>query len=140
MTTSDDDILSSTTAVIVILTLLCLFPLVIYGVIISGFLCNRELQYELHGGDSNKQLNQKKSSTSSGLLMKKEQPPGMDIDDDTSSEDIVEEVPLVLLSCNNVTYKVKKQNKTILDGVSAWFAPRTLTAILGTSGTFSLQE
>ena len=137
----DSDILATTTAVIVILLLLCLIPLVIYSIIISGFVFNRDLQYELKGGNSADRMNNnhKKSSSSSGLL-KKEQPSGMvaDGDDDDSEEDIPEEPPLVLLSCNQITYKVKKSGKTILGGVNAWFAPKTLTAILGTSGKLLL--
>ena len=42
--------------------------------------------------------------------------------------------PRVLLSFQDVTYTVKKTKKQILKGVTGWFAPGTLTAILGTSG------
>lgn len=45
--------------------------------------------------------------------------------------------PAVMLSFKDVRYSVpigKKQEKIILNGVSAYFAPGTLTAVMGPSG------
>jgi len=106
--------LPTTIATIVLLSLLCIIPVILYLRIILKFVFDRNLQQELLGKGA--------KQAESG--------PGTD-------QDQTKKVPdpsRVLLSFKDVTYTVRKTQKQILRGVTGYFAPGTLTAILGTSG------
>ena len=100
--------LPSTIAAIVLISCLCTVPLILYLRIVLKFVCDRNLQRELEGKGGN------------GF--------------DTGTPVSVLQPPEILLSFKDVTYTVTKTQAKILKGVTGYFAPRSLTAILGTSG------
>lgn len=100
----------NTIAVIVLLSLVFALPLFMYLRIILKFLLDKSLQDELNKTELD--TDQARPRTKDPSLV----------------------VNPILLSFKNVTYTVVRTEKQILKGISAWFAPGTLTAILGTSG------
>jgi hypothetical protein len=112
MTLAPQTTLPSTIAVIVLLGTVCLLPMAFYLRIILNFILDRDLQNELKGAES-ETFRMNKS-------MKKPPP--------------LPSPPRVMLSFSKVTYTVRQSQKQILKGISGYFPPSTLTAILGTSG------
>ena len=108
MTIAPSTSLPSTIAVIVLLAALAFVPVIFYLRIVLKFVLDRDLQAELAGKES------EWSKKATPSTIPQPQP--------------------VLVSFKNVTYTVRKTKKEILRGVTGYFAPRTLTAILGTSG------
>ena len=115
-------ILASTVVVIALLGILVMMPLFVYMHIMIRFFANRNLQNELKGGKK-RQLTRQSLAAPRGAT--------------TVNGRRKRNVPPVLLSCVDLTYTVIKTKQQILDGVSCWFAPGTLTAVLGTSGKSS---
>jgi hypothetical protein len=155
--TSNNDqrmqLLPQTIAVICVLSIISLLTLIIYSIILLKFLCDNDLQVELTGGESDRLRNEmKEKSHSKGTTSSVPKPQlGTEAEtlDETStitgskSIDInhadinITTTPPVMLSFHSITYTVNgKDKKQILKDVSGWFAPKTLTAILGTSGEY----
>jgi ABC-type multidrug transport system fused ATPase/permease subunit len=109
MTVTPSTSLPSTIAVIILLAALAFVPVIFYLRIILKFVLDKELQAELAGRESAWSTNKTPST--------------------------IPAPQQVLVTFKDVTYTVRKTQKQILKGVSGYFAPKTLTAILGTSGS-----